>query len=241
MDYELMMNGNVKIGMKAPDFEAQSTMGNISLTNYIGKWIILFSHPGDFTPVCTTEIIAFANADSYFKERNACLIGLSVDSNSSHLAWIYDIYLRTGIKIPFPIISDRNGTIARKYGMISNDISNTQTVRNVYIIDPEGLIRLILIYPMNIGRCIPEILRALEALQISDQCKGSTPANWILGNPIIRPIPQTYRELEKTAEMVKNEKNGMSWYLNFKKTQDCIQNPIKSKEIKKLEDKKNKK
>ena len=170
MDYELMMNGNVRIGMKAPDFDAQTTMGNISLSNYLGKWIVLFSHPGDFTPVCTTEMIAFANADTYFKERNACLIGLSVDSNPSHLAWIYDIYLRTGIRIPFPIIADRNGNIARKYGMISNDISNTQTVRNVYIIDPEGIIRLILIYPMNVGRCIPEILRALEALQVSDKC-----------------------------------------------------------------------
>jgi len=241
MDYELMMNGNVRIGMKAPEFEAQTTMGNISLNNYIGKWVVLFSHPGDFTPVCTTEMIAFANADTYFKERNACLIALSVDSNPSHLAWMYDIYLRTGIKIPFPIIADRNGTIARKYGMISSDISNTQTVRNVYIIDPEGIIRLILIYPMNIGRCIPEILRSLEALQIADKCKGSTPANWTLGNPIINPVPQTFNELEKKDEMVKNEKNGMSWYLSFKNPEDCKQNTIKNTEMKKLEDRKNKK
>jgi peroxiredoxin (alkyl hydroperoxide reductase subunit C) len=152
---------------------------------------------------------------------------------------MYDIYLRTGIKIPFPIIADRNGTIARKYGMISNDISNTQTVRNVYIIDPEGIIRLILIYPMNIGRCIPEILRSLEALQIADKCKGSTPANWTLGNPIINHIPQTFNELEKKSEMVKNEKNGMSWYLSFKNPEDCKQNTIQKTEIKKLEDKKN--
>jgi len=103
MDYELMMNGTVRIGMKAPDFEAQTTMGNISLSNYIGKWLILFSHPGDFTPVCTTEMIAFANTNTYFEEKNACLLGLSIDSNPSHLAWIYDIYLRTGIRIPFPM------------------------------------------------------------------------------------------------------------------------------------------
>lgn len=238
MDYELMMNSNVKIGMKAPDFEAQTTMGNISLNNYLGKWVVLFSHPGDFTPVCTTEMIAFANANTYFKERNTCLLGLSVDSNPSHLAWIYDIYLRTGIRITFPIIADRNGNIARKYGMISNDISNTQTVRNVYIIDPEGIIRLILVYPMNIGRCIPEILRALEALQVSDKCKGSTPANWTLGNPIIEPTPQTFNELEKRAEMVKNENNGMSWYLSFKNPEDCNQNNIKQSEMKKLENKK---
>ena len=235
MDYELMMNGTVRIGMRAPDFEAETTMGKVCLADYIGKWVVLFSHPGDFTPVCTTEIIAFANADTYFKERNTCLLGLSVDSNSSHLAWLYDIYLRTGIKIPFPIIADRNGTIARKYGMISNDISNTETVRNVYIIDPEGIIRLILIYPMNVGRCIPEILRALEALQVSKKCKGSTPANWIMGNPIINPIPQTISELEKRDEMVKNEKNGMSWYLSFKNTEKCLDD--NTNKNKKLEEK----
>ena len=239
MDYELMMNGNVKIGMKAPDFEAQTTMGNISLNNYMGKWVILFSHPGDFTPVCTTEIIAFANTDTYFKERNTCLIGLSVYSNTSHLAWIYDIYLRTGIRVPFPIISDRNGTIARKYGMISNDISNTQTVRNVYIIDPNGIIRLILIYPMNVGRCIPEILRSLEALQIADKCNASTPANWILGNPVINPVPQTFNELEKKAKIISNENNCISWYLSFKDSENCNQNNINSNEPKKIEGKKN--
>ena len=175
MDYELMMNGTVKIGQPAPDFSAQTTYGPICLDDYKGKWLVLFSHPGDFTPVCTTELIAFANANTCFEQRNACLIGLSVDSNHSHLAWIYDIYLRTGIIIPFPIIADKNGFVARKYGMISSDISNTETVRNVFIIDPEGIIRLILIYPMNIGRCIPEILRALEALQISDTCKRFYP------------------------------------------------------------------
>ena len=180
MDYELMMNGNVKIGQQAPEFTAITTFGEISLKDYKGKWLILFSHPGDFTPVCTTEMIAFSRANQEFETRNACLLGLSVDSNPSHLAWMYDIYLRTGVKIPFPIIADRNGAIARKYGMISSDVSNTETVRNVYIIDPEGIIRLILIYPMNVGRCIPEILRALEALQVAAQCKGATPANWTI-------------------------------------------------------------
>lgn len=238
MDYELMMNGNVRIGMKAPDFEAQTTMGNISLSNYIGKWVVLFSHPGDFTPVCTTEMIAFANANTYFEERNACLLGLSVDSNLSHLAWIYDIYLRTGVKIPFPIIADRNGQIARKYGMISSDISNTETVRNVYIIDPEGIVKLILIYPMNIGRCIPEILRSLEALQVAEKCKSSIPANWTMGNPIIMPNPQTFSELEERSEFIKNNKNGISWYLGFKSTDSCLENKTSQQEIKKLEDKK---
>ena len=114
MDYELMMNGNVRIGMQAPDFEADTTYGKVCLSDYRGKWLIFFSHPGDFTPVCTTEMIAFSRANQYFEERNACLLGLSVDSNPSHLAWMYDIYMRTGIKIPFPIVADRNGMIARK-------------------------------------------------------------------------------------------------------------------------------
>lgn len=107
---------------------------------------------GDFTPVCTTEIIAFANANTYFENLNTCLIGLSVDSNPSHLAWVYDIYLKTGIQIPFPIIADLSGTVARKYGMISNDVSSTKTVRNVFIIDDKGIIRTIFIYPMNIRK-----------------------------------------------------------------------------------------
>lgn len=238
MDYELMMNGNVRIGMQAPDFEADTTYGRISLNDYRGKWVVLFSHPGDFTPVCTTEMIAFSRANQEFQSRNACLLGLSVDSNSSHLAWMYDIYLRTGVKIPFPIISDRNGAIARKYGMISSDISNTETVRNVYIIDPDGIIKLILIYPMNVGRCIPEILRSIDALQISSECKGATPANWMLGGPIINPIPNKFCDLEKRAENVKNNKNGISWYLNFKEADECKQNQIEKKEIKKLEEKK---
>lgn len=191
-----------------------------------------------FTPVCTTEMIAFSNANTYFEEMGACLLGLSVDSNPSHLAWMYDIYLRTGVKIPFPIIADRNASIARKYGMISSDISNTETVRNVYIIDPEGIIRLILIYPMNVGRCIPEILRTLQALQVADKCKGSTPANWTLGVPIINTIPKTFNELEKRNEMVKNEKNGMSWYLSFKNSDQCKENRVEETKVKKLEDKK---
>ena len=180
MDYEVMMNGNVRIGMCAPDFEATTTMGPVKLSDYKGKWVILFSHPGDFTPVCTTEMIALSKANNEFEARNACLLGLSVDSNSSHLAWVFDIYCRTGVRIPFPIIADRNGSIARKYGMISSSVSNSETVRNVYIIDDKGIIRAILIYPMTIGRCIPEMLRILEAAQTVDKCGGATPANWTL-------------------------------------------------------------
>ena len=223
MDYELMMNGNVKIGQRAPEFEANTTMGKVSLNNYAGKWLILFSHPGDFTPVCTTEMIAFTRAHTYFKQLNTELLGLSVDSNSSHLAWVYDIYCRTGIKISFPIIADRNGEIARRYGMISNDISNTETVRNVYIIDDKGIIRTILIYPMNVGRFIPEIIRIVQALQMADCAQGSTAANWIPNQPVIISPPKTYEELVERVNEIENNRNGISWYLSFKEPpQNCI-------------------
>lgn len=223
MDYELMMNGNVKIGQIAPDFEAVSTYGRINLNDYKGKWLILFSHPGDFTPVCTSEIIAFSKANMYFEKMNACLLGLSVDSNNSHLAWMYDIYCKTGIKVPFPIISDRNGVIARKYGMISNDVSNTETVRNVYIIDDKGIVRLILIYPMNVGRCIPEILRALQALQIADNNKASTPANWVPCQPVLIPPPTTMEQMMQINEDNSQNDNRFSWYLSLKEPIDCVQ------------------
>ncbi len=216
-----MMNGTVRIGQRAPEFEAQTTMGNVSLNDYKGKWLVLFSHPGDFTPVCTTEIIAFSKANTYFEKLDACLLGLSVDSNSSHLAWVYDIYCKTGVRVPFPIIADRNGEISRKYGMISNEVSNTETVRNVYVIDPQGIIRLILVYPMNVGRCIPEILRSLQALQVADNNKGATPANWVPCEPMIILPPKTFEELIERNEQIQKERNGMNWYLSFKNAENC--------------------
>lgn len=171
---------------------------------------------GDFTPVCTTEIISFAKANTYFEELNTNLIGLSVDSLPSHLAWLYDIYLKTGIIVPFPIIADLGGSIARKYGMISNDISVAKTVRDVFIIDDKGFIRLILVYPMNVGRCIPEILRAVHALQTADKYNASTPANWTFGEPLIQNSPKTFEQLLNRVNEIEQDKNGMSWYLSFK-------------------------
>lgn len=221
MDYEVMMNGRVQIGEYAPDFEAVSTMGEIKLSDYRGRWLIFFSHPGDFTPVCTTEFIAFSKAYKYFQNLNAELLGLSIDSNSSHLAWIYDIYCRTGIKISFPIVADRSGEIARKYGMVSSSVSTTETVRNVYIIDPEGRIRLILIYPLNVGRFIPEILRALQALQVADCDNGATPANWIPCQPIINKMPNTSKEMYERIDYIAKNHNGLNWYLSFKNSKCC--------------------
>lgn len=224
MDYELMMNGNVKIGQMAPDFEAETTYGRRTMQDYKGKWLVLFSHPGDFTPVCTTEFIAFTRAYPYFQKLNTELLGLSIDSNASHLAWMYDIYCKTGIQIPFPIIADRSGQIARKYGMIASDVSTTKTVRNVFIIDDKGIVRVILVYPLNVGRFIPEIIRIIQALQISDCNDASTAANWTPGNPLIVPAPQTFTELQERANYIKQNQNGIGWYLSFKEpTIECEQ------------------
>lgn len=226
MDYELMMNGNVKVGQKAPEFEATTSCGPMNLSDYKGKWLVLFSHPGDFTPVCTTEMIAFSRAYTYFQQMGTELLGLSIDSNSSHLAWIYDIYCRTGIKIPFPIIADRSGQIARKYGMISNDVSTTETVRNVFIIDDKQIVRAIMIYPLNVGRFIPEIIRTVQALQMADCSKGSTAANWMPGQPVIVPAPKTYCELEERQNSINENKNGISWYLSFKQPPEICEKNI---------------
>ena len=129
---------------------------------------------------------------------------------------MYDIYCRTGIKVSFPIIADRNGQIARKYGMIANDISNTETVRNVFIIDDKGIVRTILIYPLNIGRFIPEIIRIIQALQMADCSKGSTAANWMPGQPVIVPPPKTFEQLQERVKSIEQNNNGINWYLSFK-------------------------
>lgn len=166
------------LGSKAPDFKANTTFGPIKLSDYNGKWVVLFSHPGDFTPVCTTEFLCFAKYHNEFKKRNTELIGLSVDSNASHLAWMYNIFTMTGIDIPFPVIDDNDKYVAKLYGMISEQMSNTSTVRSVFIIDDKQILRTILYYPLTTGRNIPEILRIIEALQTSDKDKVVTPANW---------------------------------------------------------------
>lgn len=182
-----------------------------------GSGLFYFHIRGDFTPVCTTEFIAFSKANTYFKKLNAQLIGLSIDSNPSHLAWVYDIYQKTGIEVPFPVIADRSGEIARKYGMMSTVPNTTETVRNVFIIDDRGVIRTILIYPLNIGRCIPEILRIIEALQTADCNDAAIPANWVPGQPIIVPKPNTFNELKERQKEIEKNRNGINWYLSFKK------------------------
>jgi alkyl hydroperoxide reductase subunit AhpC len=199
------------IGSNAPRFIANSTFGPLKLTDYIGKWLIFFSYPLDFTPTCTTEMLSFSNLNEEFNKRNCELLGLSVDSNPSHIAWIKDIEEKTNTLIPFPIISDSNRQISDMYGMLSDSQDNTKTLRNVYIIDPEQKIRCILIYPENIGRNTTELLRIIDALQITDSEGSSTPANWMPGNNTLASTPQNYIDLMEKIK-INNPNNCMDWY-----------------------------
>jgi peroxiredoxin (alkyl hydroperoxide reductase subunit C) len=212
-----MDENHLTIGMKAPDFSATTTFGPMKLSDYKGKWVVLFSHPGDFTPVCTTEFVAFAKAQPQFAAKNAQLIGLSIDSNPSHLAWVYAIYVTSGVQIPFPVIADRMGDIARLYGMIAPNASKHETVRNVFIIDPDQVIRAILVYPLTNGRNIPEILRLLTALQTTDMYHVVTPANWEPGQPALVPPPKTYDELlERQNNPTAQGLNCEDWFWCYK-------------------------
>lgn len=208
---------NVSIGMKAPDFTAMTTLGPINLSDYNGQWVILFSHPGDFTPVCTTEFVAFARANDEFEALNTKLIGLSIDSNPSHLAWVNQIYVLTGVQIPFPVIADRMGNVAKLYGMVAPDVSKQETVRNVYFIDPNQIIRAILIYPLTNGRNINEILRLLTALQTTDSYKVVTPANWRPGESGMVPAPVDYNQLQqRISDPQRMGLDCMDWFWCYK-------------------------
>ena len=212
--YIKLNEGCLNIGDKAPEFSANTTFGKCSINDYKGKWLVFFCHPGDHTPVCTTEFISFSKYYKEFKKRNCELLGLSVDNMTSHLAWVYDIYKSTGIEIPFPIIEDKHGKIAKMYNML--DKSGEVPARSVYIICPEGKIRAIINYPATTGRNIGEILRLVEALQEADINKVATPANWIPGNPTISFAPKTQSEmLEKVKKT--NEYECIDWFLCFNK------------------------
>ena len=202
------------IGEKAPDFEAVTTQGTLRLSDYEGSWLVLFSHPADFTPVCTIEFIAFSKIADELKQRNTELLGLSVDSVSSHIAWARNVEEKMGVKIPFPIIADLNKEVSKKFGMIHPGQSKTETVRCVFIIDPEGKIRTILYYPLSTGRNMQEIIRIIDALQTTDKHKVATPANWNLGDPVVVPPPAT---AEGAEERIKEGYDCKDWYLCFKK------------------------
>lgn len=203
-----------RLGDPAPSFEATTTHGTIKLQDFKGSWLILFSHPADFTPVCTTEFLAFAEIHPALKKRGVALLGLSVDSNSSHIAWVRNIEEKTGVKIPFPIIADLNKEVSLSYGMIHPGQSQTATVRCVFFIDPNQIIRTILYYPLTTGRNMEEIVRIIDALQTTDKHSVATPANWKPGEMVVVPAPVTQ---EAAAERLNQGYECMDWYLCKKK------------------------
>ena len=185
-----------RLNEPAPGFEAKTTAGPRTLEDFAGRWLILFSHPADFTPVCTTEFMAFAKAHDRFQEMNCDLLGLSIDSNFAHVAWIRNIQEKFGVRIPFPIIEDLSMKVASAYGMIQPGASDTSAVRATFFIDPESKLRAMVYYPMSNGRSVDEFLRLLEALQTSDAHGVATPENWRPGQKVIVPPPQTTEEAE---------------------------------------------
>ena len=197
-----------RIGDMAPDFEASTTHGMLRFSDYIkDHWTILFSHPADFTPVCTTELSSFAENGKWFADHHTKLIGLSIDSIHSHVAWVNNVHEKTGVYMDFPIIADIDMKVAKLYGMLHENTSNTAAVRAVFFIDPKGIIRLIMYYPLNVGRNMDEIMRVLQALQAADENACAMPVNWRPGDKVIVPPPKTLKEMEarkadKSLEMV---------------------------------------
>ena len=183
-----------RIGDAAPDFEAQTTAGILKLDDFKGQWVVLFSHPMDFTPVCTSEFISFANHYENFKKLGTALIGLSVDGIYSHIAWLRNIKEKFDVSIPFPVIADNDAKIANLYGMIMPNDLSTATSRCLFVIDPNKIIRATIYYPFTTGRNIEEVLRLIHALQISDQNGVGTPADWQPGEPVIEFPPQTHED-----------------------------------------------
>jgi len=187
-----------RIGDKAPNFKAQTTKGPIELENFAkDKWIVFFSHPADFTPVCTTEMTGFAERKSEFDALNTELLGLSIDSIHSHLAWVNNVKERTGVYFDFPIIADLDMKVSKKYGMLQPNEAETAAVRAVFFIDPNKKIRLVMYYPLNVGRNMDEIIRVLEGLQVSDEHKVALPLNWKKGDKVIVPPPANLDEMNE--------------------------------------------
>ena len=211
------------IGDTAPKFSANSTKGMINFPrDYKGHWVVFFSHPADFTPVCTTEFMTFESMKDDFEKLNTKLLGLSIDSVSSHLAWLKNIRDKIDYKgmseidVDFPLIDDLNKSIAKKYGMLQPNADETKTVRAVFIIDPKGKIRAVLYYPQTNGRNIDEILRLLKALQTTDDYQVATPANWEKGDDVIILPPANKQEaLERLEKM--DDIKCYDWFLCFKK------------------------
>jgi peroxiredoxin (alkyl hydroperoxide reductase subunit C) len=212
------------IGEKAPPFTAETTQGRINFPDdYKGKWVIFFSHPADFTPVCTTEFMAFASMADEFKKLNAELLGLSIDSTFSHIAWLRTIKEKIeykgmkNVEVQFPVISDLTMEVSKRFGMLQPSASNTQAVRAVFMIDPNGIVRAILYYPLSNGRNMDEIKRLLIAMQHSDEFKIATPANWQLGDDVIIPPPGSCGTAKERVEGAGKDYKCLDWFLCLKK------------------------
>jgi peroxiredoxin (alkyl hydroperoxide reductase subunit C) len=200
-----------RIGDMAPDFEAVATTGKIKFSEYNkGSWVVFFSHPADFTPVCTTEMSGFALEKDFFANHNTKLMGLSIDSIHSHIAWVNAVNEKTGVLFEFPIVADISMEVSKKYGMLQPGESETAAVRAVFIMDPKGKVRLIMYYPLNVGRNMAEIKRSLLALQTSDDYSVAMPLDWQPGDKVIVSAPKTVEEL---AERKKSNLEMVDWYL----------------------------
>ena len=184
-----------QLGSKAPNFRARTTQGMVTLGDYRGRWVVLFSHPADFTPVCTSEFIAFAQAQDEFDALDCQLLGLSVDSLPSHLAWLDSIRRELQVAIRFPVIEDPSMAVARAYGMLDQTAENSSTVRSTFIIDPEGTIHAVLTYPLSVGRSVSEILRTVKALQRTTTTNVLTPEGWQPGGTVFEPPALTTRSV----------------------------------------------
>ncbi len=212
------------IGEKAPSFEAETTQGKIHFPDdYKGKWVIFFSHPADFTPVCTTEFMTFASKEKEFNSLNAQLLGLSIDSGYSHIAWLRTIKEKIeykgmkGVEINFPVISDLTMEVSKKFGMLQPAASTTQAVRAVFIIDPAAVVRAILYYPLSNGRNVDEIKRLLIAMQYSDKYQIATPANWQPGDDVIIPPPGSCGVAKQRVEQAGDDYKVLDWFMCLKK------------------------
>lgn len=212
------------IGETAPAFQAHTTQGPIDFPkDYEGKWVILFSHPADFTPVCTTEFMTFATMMPAFKGLNCELVGLSIDSHYAHIAWLRTIKEKitykgmTDVEVTFPLIADVKMDVAKAYGMVQPGASDTQAVRAVFIIDPKGKIRAVLYYPLSNGRNFPEIKRLLIALQTSDAHGCATPADWQPGDDVIVPPPGSCGTAKERVTTPAPDTYALDWFMTFKK------------------------
>lgn len=211
------------IGDKAPEFKAVTTQGEINFPHdYKGKWVILFSHPADFTPVCTTEFMTFAHRAEELREMNCELVGLSVDSLYAHIAWLRKIQElewngMKNVEVKFPLIEDIRMDVAKKYGMIQPGQSNTQAVRAVFFIDPKGTIRLIMYYPLSCGRNFDEMKRVLAALQTADKESCATPCGWMPGDDTIIPTAGSCGTAKERIENKDSNKYCLDWFLCFNK------------------------